>query len=229
MCYNKEKKIKERLCMEKNKNAQTIETPNNGYNGSEIVILEPQDLEQANFVFSTLREYIKQHLKPGIDFGTIPYCGDKEVLFKPGAEKLCRLFKFCPTFKLIDKIVDYETPLFHYHYQCSLYRFDRLVSQCDGLANSKESKFSRKVTVCPKCGKEGTLFNDRDTGNYYCWVKKGGCGAKNIPPSSVNQTNSFDFSTINTLIKMAMKRALVGAVLIASGASEYFTQDLEDN
>ena len=33
---------------------------------------------------------------------------------------------------------------------------------------------------------------------------------------------------INTLKKMAQKRAFVGAVLLATGASEYFTQDLED-
>lgn len=32
----------------------------------------------------------------------------------------------------------------------------------------------------------------------------------------------------NTIMKMAQKRAFVGAVLIATGASEYFTQDIED-
>lgn len=32
----------------------------------------------------------------------------------------------------------------------------------------------------------------------------------------------------NTIMKMAQKRAFVGAVLIATGASEFFTQDLED-
>jgi hypothetical protein len=32
----------------------------------------------------------------------------------------------------------------------------------------------------------------------------------------------------NTIMKMAQKRAFVGAILIATGASEYFTQDVED-
>lgn len=32
----------------------------------------------------------------------------------------------------------------------------------------------------------------------------------------------------NTIMKMAQKRAFVGAVLIATGASEFFTQDIED-
>lgn len=32
----------------------------------------------------------------------------------------------------------------------------------------------------------------------------------------------------NTIMKMAQKRAIVGAILIATGASEFFTQDIED-
>lgn len=32
----------------------------------------------------------------------------------------------------------------------------------------------------------------------------------------------------NTIMKMAQKRAFVGAILLATGASEYFTQDIED-
>lgn len=35
-------------------------------------------------------------------------------------------------------------------------------------------------------------------------------------------------SQINTLIKMAIKRSYVGAIIIAANASEFFTQDLED-
>lgn len=34
---------------------------------------------------------------------------------------------------------------------------------------------------------------------------------------------------VNTMQKMAQKRAFVGAVLIATNASDYFTQDIEDN
>ena len=33
---------------------------------------------------------------------------------------------------------------------------------------------------------------------------------------------------VNTILKMADKRALVAATLIATGMSEYFTQDIED-
>jgi 2-C-methyl-D-erythritol 4-phosphate cytidylyltransferase len=43
----------------------------------------------------------------------------------------------------------------------------------------------------------------------------------------INQIKG-DKIIVNTLCKMAQKRSLVGAVLIVCGASEYFTQDLED-
>lgn len=36
------------------------------------------------------------------------------------------------------------------------------------------------------------------------------------------------YNSVNTICKMAQKRALVAAVLVACGASEFFTQDMED-
>ena len=81
-------------------------------------LLEDEDIEQASYIFSAMRTYVKRYLVEKIDYGTIPYCGNKEVLFKAGAEKLVSLFNLRPTFDLIDKIVDYEQNLFHYHYRC---------------------------------------------------------------------------------------------------------------
>jgi hypothetical protein len=41
-------------------------------------------------------------------------------------------------------------------------------------------------------------------------------------------TNPDVIGLKNTIMKMAQKRAFVGAILLATGASEYFTQDIED-
>ena len=191
--------------------------------------LEDSDIEQAQFIFETIDSYVRRYLKEGIDYGTIPGCGNKKVLYKAGSEKLARLFRLRPTFDLVDSITDYQNNLFHYHYRCSLYRFGELVGQCDGIANSRESKFNRKVLTCPKCGSSESVFKDKNSDKYYCWTKKGGCGATNLSKDSVNSGNtSFDYNTVNTLAKMAIKRSLVGAVLIVCGASDYFTQDIED-
>lgn len=192
-------------------------------------LLEEEDIEQAQFIFSAIREYVKRNLSEKIDYGLIPNCGNKPVLFKAGAEKLIRLFKLRSTFDLIDRIVDYDKDLFHYHYRCNLYRFGELVGQADGIASSKESKFARALLTCPSCGKEDTLMKSKyKEGYHWCNKNKGGCG-ENILSSTLDMGNeTFNYNSINTLCKMAQKRALVGAVLIVCGASEYFTQDLED-
>ncbi len=193
-----------------------------------FTLLEDEDFENANEVFSLMETYVKRYLKDKVDFGLIPGCGDKPVLFKPGAEKLVRLFKLRVMFEVIDTIVDYRENLFHYHYRCSLYRDSIMVGQCDGVANSRESKFNQNVLTCPSCGKEGTVNKDKNTNTYYCWTKKGGCGAKNIQENQIKSNSGFNYNNLNTLVKMAQKRALVGAVLIVCGASMYFTQDMED-
>jgi hypothetical protein len=47
--------------------------------------------------------------------------------------------------------------------------------------------------------------------------------------SAVYRIKNFDTADVaNTVLKMADKRALVAATLIATGLSEYFTQDIED-
>lgn len=56
---------------------------------------------------------------------------------------------------------------------------------------------------------------------------------KSFPAYQIEQTlyripNPEIFALVNTLDKMAQKRALIAATLIAVNASEFFTQDLED-
>ena len=50
--------------------------------------LEDEDIEQAKFIFDTINNYVRRYLKEGIDYGLIPGCGNKKVLYKAGGEKL---------------------------------------------------------------------------------------------------------------------------------------------
>ena len=187
--------------------------------------LVDQDFDEANHFLKTITLFIDRNLKEKVDYGLIPGCGDKKVLFKPGAEKLCRLFKLRPTFEIVDRITDYKDELFHYHYRCTLYRHGELIAQGDGIANSKESKFNRKVLTCPHCGNTESVKKDKSSDFYYCWKKLGGCGVNNLDKSSVmTSETSFDFNTVNTICKMAQKRSLIAAVVISCGASDYFSQ-----
>ncbi len=75
---------------------------------------------------------------------------------------------------------------------------------------------------------EGSLFHY----HYTCTLSKGGevvAEADGVATSKEKKWNKtpFDYSLINTICKIAQKRAFVAAVLIASCSSEVFTQDLE--
>ena len=69
---------------------------------------------------------------------------------------------------------------------------------------------ARKITKTSKSGKEMDAWELDETITQY-----------RVPNPEV-------IGLKNTIMKMAQKRAFVGAVLIATGASEFFTQDIED-
>lgn len=94
--------------------------------------------------YSLLVAFVKAQMVENVDFGVIPGTGSKPVLLKAGAEKLCRLFSLRAHFDLVHSVVDFDKPLFHYHYRCSLYRNGELVGQGDGNCNTLEQKYQRQ-------------------------------------------------------------------------------------
>jgi hypothetical protein len=206
---------------------------------SEMIRIEQSEaLELTKAHYEIMTAFVKGQMQEGTDFGVIPGTNGKPTLLKPGAEKLCRLLNLRPTFQLISSVVDFEKPTFYYHYQCSLYHNSELVGQGDGSCNSYEKKYRyRKAELtCPSCGQPTVIKGKEEYGGgYVCYKKKGGCGAKfrdddnEITSQSVGLIENPDiFDQVNTIQKMSEKRALIAAVLCTVGASEFFTQDLED-
>jgi hypothetical protein len=87
--------------------------------------------------------FVKVQMVENIDYGKIPGTS-KPTLLKAGAEKLCRLFSLRPSYELIDFVTDFDKPLFHYHYRCTLVRQGEMVGQGDGSCNSKENKYEKQ-------------------------------------------------------------------------------------
>jgi len=188
-----------------------------------------------------LRE-LKALLVEGIDYGPIPGTSDKPVLLKPGAEKLCAFFGYAPhyTSEIIEDWdgKNYGEALFYYKYTCTLSKDGKPVGEGQGSCNSWESKYRYRNAgrTCPTCGIAAIIKGkDQYGGGWICFAKKGGCGAKYkdgdkaIEGQEVGRVPNPDFADlINTVQKMGQKRAMVAAVLSATGASQYFTQDLED-
>lgn len=135
------------------------------------------------------------------DYGIIPGT-KKRCLFKPGAEKLMRLFGLGARFRIVDKEVDRVANFALYTYEAEIFvvRSGQVIATCVATANSQEVKY-----------KERTEWRTN---------------ARGARESIKVETPIFD--VINTLQKMAQKRSLVGGVILATGASEYFTQDVLD-
>ena len=209
--------------------------------GGAEMFMPVMDVKQAVARRGALVGFVQGIMVKGADYGAVPGT-DKPTLLKPGAEKLTTFFGLAPVF-VSERIVeefgdDGREPLFFYRYRCELYRNGVLVGSGIGSCNSRESKYRYRnaARICPHCGKPAIIKGQEQYGGgWVCFKKKDGCGAKfaDNDPAIVNQQmgkvpNPDVADLVNTIDKMAQKRALIAAVLIAVNASEFFTQDVED-
>jgi hypothetical protein len=208
------------------------------------VFMPIMKIEQAVQRREALVAFGEKILEKDVDYGVIPGTGTKPTLLKPGAEKLCSFFGLEPYFNQVAETVDWTGEahggeMFYYiRYRAELRRGDRLLGSGEGSCNSWESKYRWRQgrRKCPRCGQEAIIVGkEQYGGGWVCWKQKQGCGAqfKDDDPAIKGQTvgripNPDIADAVNTIQKMAQKRALVAAVLIATGASEFYTQDIED-
>jgi hypothetical protein len=171
-------------------------------------------------------------------YGVIPGTGIKPSLLKPGAEKLCMMFRLSPSY-IIDRR-DYPNSHLEFAITCTLTHIQTgaIWGQGVGLCSTMEGKFRfRKAEqICPACGKPTIIRGKKEYGGgWLCYKARGGCGEKfqdgdpeieNQNMGRIEHDNPADY--YNTVLKMAKKRAMVDATLTATAASDIFTQDVED-
>jgi hypothetical protein len=200
-------------------------------------ILTKQALDAEKEQRQLLAEYVRGQMKEGVDYGKIPGT-DKDTLLKPGAEKLVDLFRCTPKFHLVKVEEDFEKGSFNYIFRVRLYQrsVDAVLAEGYGSANSHEGRYRWREAqrTCPKCGKAAILVSKFEPG-FYCYGKKGGCGAKfgpqdtTITGQQAGRVANDDIATLaNTILKMAKKRALVDGAIALARCSDMFTQDVED-
>jgi len=159
---------------------------------------------------------VRSQLKEGHDYGTVPGI-QRPTLLKPGAEKITKLLGLAEQYDILDRTEDWDKPLFRYLIRCRLVsiRTGQEITQGLGECNSMEAKY-RWRWVWPDdlptgFNKEGAVFR----------TVKGGGKQYRIPNDDI-------YSQVNTLLKMAEKRAKVDAALSVGRLSDLFTQDMED-
>jgi len=158
----------------------------------EVQTIETESVEQfkkrtedTKQKIEIMNEFIRSQMKRGADYGQIPGFGNKNTLFKAGAEKLEQIFGLTHEYEELKNNIDPEDKeIVMYRYKCKLYKKGTNIQLGEGIgsANSKEP----------------------------------------------NRRNQNVYGIMNTIDKIAQKRAFVAAIISVCGVSNQFTQDLED-
>jgi len=163
--------------------------------------MPPFGLSEIRKRTQAVQEVMRGVMKEGTHFGTIPGT-PKPSLWKAGAEVLCLTFRLAP---LLESQVTVDDPEGEWGYTS----FKR-----DGsIVNGTCVGFFEVEASCTIQGPPGVVLSR--------------CSARcNNREAKYRSLSMFEIR--NTIQKMAEKRAFVSAVLMATGASDIFTQDLED-
>jgi hypothetical protein len=159
---------------------------------------------------------VRKQLVPDHDYGTIPGT-PRPSLWKPGAEKLCKLLALADSYTVVDKVEDWKEGFFYYRVTCELHsiRDGTLIAQGLGSCNSKESRYRYRWAF----GSEVPEHLDKNALHKKTIRTKKGQKAV-----MYRIENEDPYSLPNTLLKMAKKRSMIDAVLSAGRLSDIFSQ-----
>ncbi|HCL4447543.1 TPA: hypothetical protein N2D04_002607 [Clostridium botulinum] len=190
-----------------------LETVQNNQVTSLIDSVDIATIQGTMQKIATFQAVIQKNLKDGHDFGVVAGAGSKPTLLKPGGEKICMMFGLNPEYEFLERTEDYKDGFFAYNIKCTLYRNGNPVSQGVGNCNSMEKKY-RYINV-------DTVPDGIDPSTVEKVTTRYGTVKYKIP-------NPHIADLVNTILKMAKKRAFIDAVLQVASLSDVFTQDLEE-
>lgn len=192
------------------------------------MVVPPTEAEQR---LRDLQEFVKRNMVEGEDYGVIPGTGGrdgerpKKTLLQPGAQKLGEIYGLAVTFEDTRPPIerwDGEDPMFGYFKRALVTRRvdGQFLGSGVGSCNSKEKKYAARWVF------------ERDVPvhlNIEKLPKKEGVSKKNNRPYvQYRVPNPEIFDLVNTIEKMACKRALVAAMISVTRSAGIFTQDMED-
>ncbi len=214
-------------------------------NGEDLIRYQPgrtltpvMDLTLAKSRLAEFQRFVDEYMVKDEDYGQIPGT-PKPTLYKPGADKLCELYGLSDSYKILNRLVDFDSGLFDYEIECELSRDGLVIATGLGCCSSFEGKYRWRDSkrICPQCQKD-TIIKGKEEygGGWLCYKKTGGCGAKfdendpAIMDQVIGRVENDDLATIkNTVFKIAKKRAKIDATLSATRSAGRFTQDTGDN
>ncbi|TET24503.1 MAG: hypothetical protein E3J76_02830 [Candidatus Aminicenantes bacterium] len=193
----------------------------------ELGILDPKYVEKTLDAISKISAVVKEKLHKGHDYGIIPGT-KKPTLLKPGAEKMVKLFGLADTYEVMEQELDWGKPFFFFQIKCTLLSMknDKVVSEGMGNCNSMEDRFRWRwlypnelsAEHMDEAGKPLAILKQK---KFFSERQKRWYVQYRVENDNIH-------TLVNTILKMAEKRALIDAVLHATRLSDLFTQDMED-
>jgi hypothetical protein len=107
-----------------------------------ILDIEPGRARTKLRAIKEFQAVVREVLIEDQDYGVIPGTA-KPTLYKPGAEKITKLLNLYEEYEFIERVEDWDAPLFHYIVRCTLSDMASGVKVASGLGacNSRESRY----------------------------------------------------------------------------------------
>jgi hypothetical protein len=172
-------------------------------------------------------QFFRDVLEEGVDYGVIPGT-DKPTLYKAGAESLCELYGYAPTYT-IDETKDLETGFLRCVVTTTLIQrgTGEVVAQGVGECNTREAKYFYRWMPEWEIKKFPDLVSVKETlkKEERSWTDK---KTKERRKTMFYRIENDDLFTLwNTVLKMAKKRSHVDATLSATRSSGLFLKGKE--
>lgn len=163
-----------------------------------------------------IQEVMSALMKDGVHYGTIPGT-PKPSLYKPGAELILTTFRIAASPCQIDDLSNADEVRYRVTVRGTNQVTGEILGEMAGECSSNEEKYRWRRPVCDEEFDETPVDRRREK-----WSKYQGKATK------TKQVRTSPPDVANTVLKMAIKRALVAMTLVTTAASDIFAQDLED-
>ncbi len=179
------------------------------------LVTQPMSALDVRAQVNLIQEVMKSVMKGGTHFGIQPGA-KKPSLWKPGAEKLASTFRLA-----VDPVVEELSygDEFRVRVKANITEMGsgRFLGAGVGECSSAETKYQWRLAVCEE------EYNETPEHMRRVKWNRGDRG-----PYSQKQVRMNVADVANTVLKMAKKRAMIDGILTVTGASDIFTQDIED-
>lgn len=168
---------------------------------------------------STIQRVLSEVMIKGTHYDVVPGCGDKQVLLKPGAEKILATFHIGTEINVEDLGDGFDI---RYRVICRGFYIPTgaTIGYGIGECSTSEKKYKWREAVC-----QAEYDATPETRRNKLWKKD----YKTGKITEVLQVRQNPADIANTVLKMAKKRAMVDLCLTATACSDMFVQDMEED